>query len=235
MHDLFRVMCSSFMRMLGGYIHVHQKNNQPLPKQYLLISNHPSGYDLLLINSLFKVKPLAQHGVRKWFLIGRIAESIGTVFVKRDDKNSRNSAKEACRQGLKEGKSVLIYPEGGCYGKNLNTFKNGAFELSLTSNTPIVPVYLLYEAENCFEWGWDDSLPKHLFDLLRAKNKHIHCYVFDAIDPKNFDDVASYKEYVYSMYQKLQNKYRDPHSFDPVPVPLSRIEIEQEQVEVSVV
>ena len=217
MHGLFRLMCKSFLNAIGGQVHIHQKNRAALPKHFLLIANHPSGYDILLLNSIFKVYPLAQSGVRKWFFFGRIAKAIGTVFVDRSDKSSKGVAKQACLDGLLEGKSILIYPEGGCFGKDLRDFKYGAFNLSMESQVPILPIYLQYEAENSFEWG-NESLPWHLFNIFKAKNKHVHCYIFDAVHPQHFKDAAQLKDYMHRMYQKWQQLYRIPDEYDELPI-----------------
>ena len=207
-HKLFRLFCWSFIRFLGKSPHIHENFTPPLPKQYVLISNHPSGYDLVMINALFSVKPLAQAGVRKWFLVGRIAEATGTVFVYRENKNSRNAAKEACLKALEEGHSILIYPEGGCYGRDLTPFKLGAFDISFRTGVPILPVYLQYEAENAYEWGWEDNLVRHLFKLMTAINKHTHCHIFNPIYPDKFNSAVEYQEYVYSLYKNWQQRFK---------------------------
>lgn len=206
MHKMFRLFCWSFIHLIGRRPHIHEKFIPPLPKQYIVIANHPSGYDLLIMNALFKVCPLAQSGVRNWFVIGKIAEAAGTVFVIREDKASRSKAKEACLEAALEGKNLLIYPEGGC-ARELRKFKYGAFDISLQTGIPIVPVYLLYEAENAFIWG-DFGLLRHLINLFQAINKHTHCFILDPIDPKNFSDVESYSSYVHSIYENLEQKYR---------------------------
>lgn len=212
---LFRLVCSSFIHLIGRSPHIHEKFQSKLPKQYILISNHPSGYDILLLNAIFPVFPLAKDDVRKWFLLGKIAESAGTIFVKRGDKGSRHASKEACREATKQGKNVLIYPEGGCFGKHLRPFKYGAFEISMDTNIPILPVYLQYEAENCFEWG-DYGLVRHLLNLIKAVNKNAHCYVFNPIYPDGFENAQEYAQYVQKLYAKWEAKYR---LVDYIPIP----------------
>ena len=215
MPRLFRLVCWSFVRLVGRSPHIHEKFQPPLPQQYILISNHPSGYDIIIINALFRVSPLAKAGVRNWFLLGKIAETAGTIFVQRSNKESRNAAKEACAEAISQGKRILIYPEGGCFGKHLRDFKYGAFDISLATGVPILPIYLQYEAENAYEWG-EYGLIKHLFNMAMAINKHIHCYIFDPIKPDGFTDAKSFAEHVHGMYQKWEEGYRLPygkHSF----------------------
>ena len=179
-----------------------------MPDRYILIANHPSGADILILNSIFTVYPLAQHGVKKWFFLGRIAKATGVVFVERENKTSRNQVKKQLIKYAKSGKNLLIYPEGGCFGKHLRNFKYGACDISIASNIPILPVYLQYEAENDFEWGWDMNLPQHLFHLFTAINKRANCYIFQPIYPTNFSDSQSFTKYIHKHYQEWEAKYR---------------------------
>lgn len=204
---MFRLTCKSLLRFLGTRYHIHQKFRENLPKRYILISNHPSGMDLLLLNALFTVYPLAKEGVKKWFLFGRITRAMGAVFVKREDKESRKIAKEKLAQYAKEGKNLLIYPEGGCFGKHLRPFKYGAFEISMNSGIPILPIYLQYEAENTYEWG-DYGLVYHLYELFISPNKHVHCYIFPPIQPEKFQSISEYNEYVHRLYETWEVEYR---------------------------
>ena len=207
MNRLLRGWCWCFIHLIGRKPHIHQKYTRPLPKQYILIANHPSGYDLLMLNAIFPVYPLAQQGVAKWFIIGKIVKASGAVFVERSHKKSRSNAKKACVEQLGLGKNVLVYPEGGCFGKHLRDFKYGAFDISISTGIPILPVYLLYEAENAFEWG-DYGLLHHIFNLLTATNKNAHCYIFDPIYPEPFNTPESYAKYVHNKYEKWEHKYR---------------------------
>ncbi len=207
MHRLFRGVCWSFIHLIGHSPHIHQKYSPPLPKHYILISNHPSGYDLLVLNALFSVHPLAKAGVADWFMLGRIVKAIGPVFVQRDQKSSRSAAKQACIAKLEEKGNVLIYPEGGCFGKHLRPFKYGAFDISITSGVPILPVYLQYEAENAFEWG-DHGLVYHIYRMVKSINKHTHCYIFEPIYPEPFTDPETYAKHVHNKYRKWEQKYR---------------------------
>ena len=78
---LFYAWCRSFTRALGVDLRLHQKNTKALPNQYILVANHPSAFEDIGVSALFNVHPLAKMGVRKWFLLGKISEAAGTMFV----------------------------------------------------------------------------------------------------------------------------------------------------------
>lgn len=209
MPKLFQIWSGAFLRFTGIECHIHQRYNPPLPKRYVLISNHPSGADILILNALFQVHPLAKDTIRAWWIIGRIAASAGAVFVKRDSRDSRNAAKQQLIDSAMQGYNLLIYPEGGCFGRHLRPFKYGAFDIALAAGIPILPVYFQYEAENDFEWG-EYGMIHHVYNLCRVCNKHAHCYIFDPVFPDAFGTPEAFSDYVHKLYEQWEAKYRLP-------------------------
>ena len=92
-----------------GRFRLHQKNLKPLPKQYILVANHPSSFEDIGIPALFEVPPLAKMDERKWFLPGEISEAAGTMIVKRDNKESRHAVVDQIIEKLGQGESVVIF------------------------------------------------------------------------------------------------------------------------------
>jgi len=207
-HHLFRIWCASFVRALGVDLHLHEKNIRPIPEQYILIANHPSAFEDVGIPSLFNAYPLAKAGVRDWFIVGKINEAAGTMFVKRDNKDSRNAAYESLLQTLESGKNVVIFPEGGCKGRRIHSrFEYGAFDLSLTTGIPILPVFLHYEAQETFEWRAPHTLMHKMWHFMTSQNDQANYYLYDAIYPAGFEDKQVYTEHVHNLYVQWQSRY----------------------------
>ena len=206
-HWLSRFWCRVFIRALGVDLRLVHKNKLPLPEQYILIANHPSIVEDFAIPAFFDVYPLAKEGVRKWFVLGRISDYAGTIYVKRDSAESRHAALQALDDAVKAGKNIVIFPEGGCKGRRIHThFQTGAFDIALQSGIPVVPVYLQYIDQDTFEWT-DQSMLQILWQILRSKNKRVNYYVFDAISPDGFSDKAQYAEQVHKKYLLWQKEY----------------------------
>jgi 1-acyl-sn-glycerol-3-phosphate acyltransferase len=109
---------------------------------------------------------------------------------------------------VRAGRNIAIYPEGGCKGRRLwDKFLFGAFTASLETGTPIVPVFLHYEAQEAFEWLPSETLIQKLRKILTARNRHANYYVFDAIDPAKFSNREEYSAHVYALYQGWQRRY----------------------------
>jgi 1-acyl-sn-glycerol-3-phosphate acyltransferase len=204
----FRMWCRWFVRALGVDLRLHQKNRRPLPKQYILIANHPSAFEDIGVPALFPVYSLAKEEVRDWWFAGRINIAAETLFVKRESRESRNAAKEAIVSELGRGHNVLIYPEGGCKGRRIfESFRFGAFDASLRTGVPIVPLFLHYEAQEDFEWQPPWTLLQKIWHILTTRNNRANYYVYDAVDPAKFSDKESFAAQLHGQYLEWQSRY----------------------------
>jgi 1-acyl-sn-glycerol-3-phosphate acyltransferase len=205
---LFRVWCWSFVRALGVDLKINQKNLHKLPEQYILIANHPSAFEDIGVPALFPVHSLAKIEVRDWWFVGRISWAAGTLYVHRESKESRSEAAQQIEQELAAGKNIALYPEGGCKGRRIfESFRYGAFDISLKSGVPILPVFLYYEAQDDFEWTAPHTLVHKIWHMMTSKNNRATYYVFDAVDPARFSSKEEYNGYVHNLYIEWQKKY----------------------------
>ena len=205
---LFRLWCKFFVRALGVDLRLHQKNIRPLPPQFILIANHPSAFEDVGVPALFNVYSLAKIEVGDWWLVGRINRAAGTLFVQRESAESRHAAAEQIVAELARGHSIALYPEGGCKGRRLyESFRYGAFDISLRTGVPIVPVFLHYEAQADFEWAPPHTLLHKMWHFMTTQNNRANYYVFDAIEPGRFADKQAYYRHVYDLYRVWQARY----------------------------
>lgn len=204
---LYQAWLSSFIRALGVTLKLHQHNSKPLPKQYLLIANHPSSFEDIGVPALFNVICVAKIEVGDWFIFGRIAKSVGTLFVKRESKESRGHTKEEMIAHLKKGYNIAIYPEGGCKGRRLqDKFLYGVFDVSIRTGIPIIPVFLHYESQDDFEW-LDTSLLKNIWSIFKSKNKVVNYHVFDPLLPEQFENEKDYAQSAHEFFKKQQARF----------------------------
>jgi len=204
---LFGAWSRSFVRALGVDLRLHQKNLKALPERYILIANHPSAFEDVGIPALFNVVSLAKVQVADWFVVGRISRAAGTLYVDRDDPESRDQAIETMVNAVNSGQNICLYPEGGCKGRRLfHEFKSGAFEVSIRTGMPILPVFLHYEAQDDFEWQ-GQTLPDRIRQMLFTVNNRANYYVFDPLDPKDYADKYAMKAAAYEKYTDWNAKY----------------------------
>lgn len=206
--DLFRLWCKSFTRALGIKFYIHQKNRHSLPEQYILIANHPSAFEDIGIPALFPVHSLAKIQVKDWFIVGRINRCAGTLYVDRDDPESRRETVDNMVEATRKGHNIALYPEGGCTGRRITKpFKRGAFELSLKTGLPVLPVLIYYPAQQDFEWQPPYNLIDKIYHFLTASNKTVEIFLFDAVEPAEFKDKYEFAESMQTFYQEKQTKY----------------------------
>jgi len=207
---LFRFWSRAFVRALGVDLRVHQKNIRPLPEQYILIANHPTAFEDIGIPAVFPVHSLAKIEVRDWWLVGRISMAAGSLYVERESKQSRNEVATQIDRELAAGKNIALYPEGGCKGRRIfESFRYGAFDISLRSGVPILPVFLHYESQDDFEWRDPQTLLHKIWHMSTSRNNRVNYYIYDAFDPARFTDKESYTEFVHGKYLEWQARYLD--------------------------
>lgn len=205
---LFRPWCRAFVRALDVDLRLHQKNRKALPQRYILIANHPSAFEDIGIPALFDVVSLAKLQVQDWFVVGRISRAAGTLYVDRDDPESRRLSVQIMVDAVNAGQNIALYPEGGCKGRRLHSeFKSGAFEVSMRTGIPILPVFLHYEAQDDFEWQPPWTLPDKIRHMASAVNNRANFYVYDPLDPKDFEDRHAMKTAAYALYQRWNAQY----------------------------
>lgn len=111
-------------------------------KQYVIISNHTSIMDIMLPCILFPNHPLCYVGKQELARIpifGTIYKRI-CIMVDRSSARSRADVYRRCAEKMKEGNSIVIFPEGGVPDDTsiiLDNFKDGAFILSSKHQSPI--------------------------------------------------------------------------------------------------
>lgn len=205
---MFHPWCRTFLRALDVDLRLHQKNRRRLPARFILIANHPSALEDIGIPALFDVVSLAKVQVQDWFVVGRITKAAGTLYVDRDDPASRQQAIETMVDAVNAGHNIALYPEGGCKGRRLfEQFKSGAFEVSVRTGIPILPVFLHYEAQDDFEWQPPYTLPDKIRHIMKAVNNRANYYVYDVLDPKDFADKYEMKEAAYKLYARWNAQY----------------------------
>jgi 1-acyl-sn-glycerol-3-phosphate acyltransferase len=205
---LFRIWCRTFVRAIDVDLRLHQKYRGKLPARFILVANHPGALEDIGIPALFDVVSLAKLQVQDWFVVGRITRLGGTLYVDRDDPVSRQQAIDKMVDAVNAGRNIALYPEGGCKGRRLHSeFKSGAFEVSLRTGVPIVPIFLHYEAQEDFEWQDPHLLPHKIWHMTTTVNNRANYYVFDPLDPKNYADKYAMKAAAHALYERWNAEY----------------------------
>ncbi|MBN2613856.1 MAG: 1-acyl-sn-glycerol-3-phosphate acyltransferase [Bacteroidales bacterium] len=153
-------------------------------KIYVIVCNHQSLLDALVIFKLrLHFRWVAKTEIFRLPIAGWVMVMNKYLSVKRGDKESGIKMLEKAKKYIQQGNSIMIFPEGTRSADgNLNGFKEGAFTLSLSTMTNILPVIID---------GTYKALPKN--SLLLKPGCKITLEVLDEIDvtPYNPDDIQT--------------------------------------------
>jgi putative phosphoserine phosphatase/1-acylglycerol-3-phosphate O-acyltransferase len=76
-------------------------------------------------------------------VIGQMMQAGGVIFIDRKDKDKAIEAMKPAVDALKNGTSIIIFPEGTrSYDYNLGQFKKGAFHLAMQAKVPLIPIVI---------------------------------------------------------------------------------------------
>lgn len=158
-------------------IHIEGREKAVKGMTYVIISNHQSLLDILLINCLrYKFKWISKIENFNIPVIGWYLKMADYIIVDRQNEESKIEMLAKSYNFLKKGISIMIFPEGTrSLNNEIGFFKRGAFQLALQAEVPILPVLID---------GTGGILPKH--GLIFSSGHHITIRVLDPINPATF-------------------------------------------------
>jgi 1-acyl-sn-glycerol-3-phosphate acyltransferase len=182
---------------------------EPLAKNAtptLVVANHRSVLDILLVLQLFGGQLLARGDMASWPAIGAMARRAGTLFVDRNDPSSGAVAVRRMRERLRRGITVSVFPEGTTHaGDDVRPFQPGAFLAIVRERGHIVPVGFAYERPDAI-YG-DEPVMDHMKRLVRTRSIRVGVAIgapLPAVGP----DVATLAERVRGEVEKLVHQAR---------------------------
>ena len=144
-----------------------QKEGEPLDGTCLYVGNHVSSADPVLALTFFHANVVAKAEVRSYPVIGFGAALVGTIYVKREERESRARTASAIEEALSSGTSILIYPEGTTSaGPTTLPFRPRGFEAAERAGVPVQPIAHFYETSKAAYVG-DMTFLGHFFELFK--------------------------------------------------------------------
>jgi 1-acyl-sn-glycerol-3-phosphate acyltransferase len=160
--------CRFAVRVLG----VRLKVTGPIPNRGLLVCNHLSYLDVLVLSSVAPCVFVAKRDVAGWPLFGWLALAAGTIFVDRSSRLAAPRGVDSMREAIEGGAVVVLFAEGtSSDGATVLPFKSALLEPALQSHCRITAGAIDYLLNNgsvadevCY---WRDmTLVPHLLNLF---------------------------------------------------------------------
>ncbi len=171
-------------KLLGLRVHTHGEmpNGRPL----MLVSNHISWADILVLGSLGQISFIAKSEVKTWPVFGVFAKLQNTVFIERDQKKQSGAQAQAIAQRLKDGDVLVLFAEGTTSdGNHVLPFKSSLFGAAKVALLDAPDGYVLVQSvsiaytklhgitmgryhRTVAGWPGNVGLVKHLMGVIRA-------------------------------------------------------------------
>lgn len=155
------------LRVLGVRLEV----SGPVPTQGVLVSNHLSYLDILVYAALAPAVFVAKAEVSRWPIVGRLARTAGTVFLRRERRQDVARVNGLIRSALEVKALVIVFPEGtSSGGEGVLPFRSSLLEPATLSGTPVTAAAIRYRldagdpSEEVCYWR-DMTLLPHLVNL----------------------------------------------------------------------
>lgn len=139
MHRLSRLLLA-----LHG-IRVQVSRSAPLPSEAVIVANHSSYIDGLVLSSVLpgELTFVAKQELEDARIAGPFLRRLGTIFVTRDASVDSVAGERRIFDAVQKGRRVIMFPEGTFQpAPGLLPFHLGAFIVAARASIPIVPVAL---------------------------------------------------------------------------------------------
>ncbi|HYE38348.1 MAG TPA: 1-acyl-sn-glycerol-3-phosphate acyltransferase [Ramlibacter sp.] len=131
------------LRILG--IPLHVQGHAPAQGPVLLVANHLSWLDILVLHAARHCRFVAKADVRHWPLVGTLATGGGTLYIEREKRRDAMRVVHHMAESLRAGEIVAVFPEGTTGdGQALLPFHANLLQAAISTAAPVQPVALRY-------------------------------------------------------------------------------------------
>ena len=158
---------------------------------YVIIANHVSYVDGIVLGSIFPIIFVSKREVKNWPIIGQWNVLCGTIFINRQRKVQVASLIKEMTRKLRQEANILLFPEGtSTNGEKILAFQTVPLAAPLRNRSIIVPVTVTYKTiddrpvtaanRDLVYWYGDMEFVTHFWKLLAVRGVE----VLIAIQPK---------------------------------------------------
>jgi 1-acyl-sn-glycerol-3-phosphate acyltransferase len=186
--ELNRAWSLRMLQLCGMRLVVHNDGAR-LDEGVLVVANHVSWIDIYVINAWRPTPFVSKAEIRKWPVVGWLAQQLGTVFIQREKRSDAKRIMHELAGRLNAGELMCVFPEGTTSdGVQLLPFHANMFQAAVSASRPVQPVCMMYEdaqgrQSTAPAYIGDLSLGESLDALLRAGPLTAHVYVGAPLAP----------------------------------------------------
>jgi 1-acyl-sn-glycerol-3-phosphate acyltransferase len=166
---------------------------------YVIIANHVSYVDGIVLGSIFPIVFVSKREVRNWPIVGQWNILCGTIFINRQHKEEVGSLVQEITRKLKQEANILLFPEGtSTNGERMLPFQTVPLAAPLRSRSIIVPATVAYKSINdvpvsaanrdLIYWYGDMDFVSHFWRLLALRGVEVLVTIQPKIECFRYED-----------------------------------------------
>ena len=142
-HERVQAWARDMLGVLGIALQV--RGQPPLRGPVLLVSNHISWLDILVLHAARHCRFVSKADVRRWPLIGALATGAGTLYIERESRRDAMRVVHHMAASLQSGDILAVFPEGTTSdGIDLLPFHANLVQAAISARAPAQPVALQF-------------------------------------------------------------------------------------------
>lgn len=111
----------------------------------LLVSNHISWLDILVIHAARYCRFVSKSDIRDWPLVGALATHSGTLYIERTSRKDALRMVHDMADAMKDGDVLAVFPEGTTSdGQSLLPFHANLIQSAIAADAPVQPMSLKF-------------------------------------------------------------------------------------------
>lgn len=141
----------------------------------LLVSNHISWLDILVIHATRHCRFVSKSELRDWPLLGTLATGAGTLYIERAQRKDAMRMVKDMAQSLRNGEVLAVFPEGTTGdGIGILPFHANLIQSAIEGQAPVQPLALQFiDTQNqsismAARYVDDDTLLSSIWSTLNA-------------------------------------------------------------------
>ena len=184
----------------------------------VIICNHVSYVDGIVLGSMFPIVFVSKREVKHWPIIGPWKTLCGTIFINRQRKDLVASLVKEMSQKLKQEANIFLFPEGtSTNGERILPFQTAPLAAPLRNRSIIVPVTLAYKSiddepvtvanRDLLYWYGDMEFVPHFWKLLSLRSIEVIVTIQPKIECSQYkDNSAGRKKLAADCYNRVLGK-----------------------------
>jgi 1-acyl-sn-glycerol-3-phosphate acyltransferase len=191
---------------------------------FVIIANHVSYVDGIILGSIFPIVFVSKREVKRWPIVGQWNTLGGAIFINRQHKEQVGLLVAEMKRKLQQEANLLLFPEGtSTNGEKMLPFQTVPLAAPLRNRSIIVPVTLTYKSiedmpitaanRDRVYWYGDMDFVTHFWRLLGLRGVEALVTIQPRIECFRYkDNSAGRKKLAEDCYHRVLGKVAERDS-----------------------